>query len=252
MCANHMFAGLSDGELLMDMPRASVWSMLLSVGIVLVGVASLGAVRAVMPARYSGGLADGISALQVGDYGTARIVFEKLANGNDPAGEMWLAHLYEDGLGVQPDVPKAVTLLTKAADAGSAAAATQLGGLYLDGNGVLQDLDAAQTWFSRAAHQGDAAAQRELGLLYARGLGAPKDPRKAYIWLDIATRNGDALARMWRDRVLASLTPEDLTQATAEAANTLRTLTADAQADHAPAKSGGKTEAQATAASAHS
>jgi len=236
----------------MDIPRASVLAMLLWAGIVLGGVASLGAARTLLPARPGGDLARGIAALQAGDYATAHTAFEELANKNDPAGEMWLAHLYEDGLGVRPDAQTAVKLLTKAAEAGSAAAATQLGTLYLNGNGVLQDLGAAQTWFSRAAHQGDAAAQREFGLLYARGLGTPKDPRKAYIWLDIATRNGDAQAQVWRDRVLASLTPEELTQATAEAAKTLRTLTADNQADQTPTQADGKTSAQPTAPVAHS
>src|SRR6266446_3045837 len=140
-----------------------------------------------MPVRSGGGaLADGIAALHVSDYATARRVFEGLADKNDPAGEIWLAHLYQEGLGIAPDARQAVTLLTKAADAGSAEAAGRLGKLYLDGDGVLQDVGAAQSWLTHAAQAGDVAAQRELGLLYENGLGTAKDSRKAYVWLDIA------------------------------------------------------------------
>jgi TPR repeat protein len=193
------------------------------------------------PMRSAGTtLADGIAALHASDYATARHVFQTLADKNDPAGEIWLAHLYQEGLGVAPDARQAATLLTKAADAGSAEAAGRLGRLYLDGDGVLQDVGAAQSWLTRAARAGDVAAQRELGLLYEKGLGVTKDPRKAYVWLDIAARNGDAQARLSRDRVLATLTPDEAARAAAEAAATLRPLTADARSDSGP---GAKDEA---------
>jgi TPR repeat protein len=207
-----------------------------------------------VPARSGGtGLADGIAALRVNDYASARHVFQVLADKNDPAGELWLAHLYQEGLGVAPDAQQAVTLLTKAADAGSAEAAGRLGKLYLDGDGVLQDVGAAQAWLNRAAQGGDAAAQRELGLLYEHGLGTAKDPRKAYVWLDIAARNGDAQARLSRDRVLATLTPDDAAHAAAEAADTLRPLIADAQSGRgAGAKDDANTAPHAVAPIKHS
>jgi TPR repeat protein len=179
-------------------------------------------------------LADGIAALDSNNYATAHRVFQTLADRNDPAAELWLAHLYQDGLGVAPNAQQAVTLLTKAADAGSAPAATQLGKLYLQGDGVLQDATAAKQWLSRAAQQGDAIGQRELGLLYQQGFGTAKDPRKAYVWLDIAARGGDAQALRWRDRVLATLTPTDAAQAAVEAADQQRLLTANARSGHAP------------------
>ncbi|HEX3498663.1 MAG TPA: tetratricopeptide repeat protein [Stellaceae bacterium] len=201
------------------------WIILIAFGAALAFVLQAFPTR---PARAAA-LADGIAALQTNDYATARRVFQALTDKNDPAGEVWLAHLYQEGLGVAPDAQQAVTLLTKAADAGSAEAAGRLGKVYLDGDGVLQDVGAARSWLTRAAQAGDAAAQRELGLLYANGLGAPKDPQKAYLWLDIAARNGDPQARLWRDRVLTTLTPDDAARAAAEAAATLRPLTADAR-----------------------
>jgi TPR repeat protein len=179
-------------------------------------------------------LAEGIAALDANDYAKAHRVFQALADKNNPAAELWLAHLYQDGLGVAPNTQQAVTLLTKAADAGSARAAAQLGKLYLDGHGVLQDTGAAKQWLSRAAEHGDAAAQRELGLIYAQGLGTAKDPRQAYVWLNIAARDGDAQAAQWRDRVLAALTPAEAARASGEAAAQERLLTADAQSGHAP------------------
>jgi TPR repeat protein len=188
------------------------------------------------PARSDpGSLTAGIAALDANDYATARRVFQTLADKNDPAAELWLAHLYQDGLGVAPNAAQAVTLLTKAADAGSARAAGQLGTLYLHGDGVLQDAGAAQRWLSLAAQHGDTVAQRELGLLYAQGLGTAKDRQKAYVWLAIAARDGDAQAAQQRDRVLATLAPPDAAHATAAAADQQRLLTAEAQSGgHAP------------------
>jgi TPR repeat protein len=179
-------------------------------------------------------LAEGVAALDANDYATAHRVFQARADKNDPTAELWLAHLYQDGLGVAPNTQQAMTLLTKAADAGSARAAAQLGKLYLDGNGVLQDAGAAKQWLSRAAQHGDAAAQRELGLMYAQGLGTAKDPRQAYVWLNIAARDGDAQAAQWRDRVLAGLTPAEVEQAAGEAAAQERLLTAESPGGPAP------------------
>ncbi len=212
-------------------------------------VVAVGAALAVnvpaVPARPGGGgLGDGIAALHASDYQAARRIFQALADRSDPAGELWLAHLYREGLGVAPDAQEAAALLTKAAEAGSAVAAGALGKLYLDGDGVLQDAGAAQTWLRRAAQHGDAAAQRELGLLYERGLGTAKDPRTAYVWLDIASRNGDAAARPARDRVLATLTPDDAARGAAEAAETLRQMTAEARSGGgAGAKNGARGDA---------
>jgi TPR repeat protein len=233
-------------------PPTSWWVTLFPWTVLLVFGAAVGFGWLAMPVRpRHDTLADGIAALRATDYTTARQVFQTLADKNDPAAEIWLAHLYEGGLGVAPDAQKAVTLLTKAADAGSAEAAGRLGTLYLDGNGVLQDVGAAQTWLGRAAHAGDAAAQRQLGRLYENGLGMAKDPGKAYVWLDIAARNGDALARTGRDRVLATLSPADAAHAAAEAADTLRVLTADTRSGHAPKDDAGKA-AQAPAPLSHS
>jgi TPR repeat protein len=231
----------------------TAWLVTLLPVVVLAVFGTAVAVLPSLPARPApGALAEGIAALHASDYATARRVFQALADKNDPAGEIWLADLYQEGLGVPRDRQQAVTLLTKAADAGSAEAAGRLGKLYLDGDGVLQDVGAAQSWLSRGAQAGDVAAQRELGLLYQRGLGTAKDPRKAYVWLDIAARNGDAQARLWRDRVLATLPPDDAAHAATEAADTQRRLTADAQSGRADPKGGSATAAQAAAPVAHS
>jgi TPR repeat protein len=234
-------------------PAAGLATLLSWVVLVAFGAALVFGWQA-FPARPAApALADGIAALHASDYAMARRVFQTLADKNDPAGEIWLAHLYQEGLGVAPDAHQAVTLLTKAADAGSAEAAGRLGKLYLDGDGVLQDVAAAQSWLTRAARAGDAVAQRELGLLYENGLGVAKDPGKAYVWLDIAARNGDAQARLSRDQVLATLTPDEAARAAAEAAATLRPQTADARSGSGPAaKDDANTASQAPAPVTHS
>ena len=127
---------------------------------------------------------EGMRAYRSGDYDTAYLAFQHLAADGDRRAQ------------------------------GS------LGDMYRKGYGVAQDHAEAVKWYQRAADQGSAHAQDGLGLMYRDGLGAPHHARCAYIWFDLAARNFSASrdsrrdrAARNRDRVAASLSPQELEQA---------------------------------------
>lgn len=58
---------------------------------------------------------------------------------NSPVANYYLSSMYEDGLGMDKDIKKAIELLEMAADAGIAEAQCKLGDHYMTGNGVEKD-----------------------------------------------------------------------------------------------------------------
>jgi hypothetical protein len=64
-----------------------------------------------------------------------------------------------------------------------------------------------------AAESGDPQAQYELGLNYRDGRDAALDPVTAYAWLHLSTLGGHGQAREARDKLAATLTPEQIDEA---------------------------------------
>jgi TPR repeat protein len=151
-----------------------------------------------------------VQALQGGYDQNALAILKPLADEGNPKAQYWLADIYENGLGVKPDMTMAVALLEKSAAQGFLPAEGHLGGLYLRGNETLQDFGKAQTWLHKAAVAGNGEAQRELGQIYALGLGVAADRPEAYAWYENATLSGDGLAKHMRDDVLARMSPEEI------------------------------------------
>ncbi len=94
------------------------------------------------------------NAYRSGDYVTARIVWREAADQGDAQAQMHLGYLYEQGLGVERDLERALALYRRAAQAGLADAQYQLGLMYELGIGVPADPDEAQAWYLRAVEQG--------------------------------------------------------------------------------------------------
>ena len=118
-------------------------------------------------------------------------------------------------VGCASDLEKA----RKSAEKGDAVAQDKLGNMYSKGEGVPLDYKQAATWYSKAAEQGLASAQSNLAFMYYKGEGIAKDDVKAYAWLSLAAAQGkskDAVGA--RDLVAMGLTPEQLSQAQALAA----------------------------------
>lgn len=161
-------------------------------------------------AARSARLAMAVGALQSGDNRAALSSLKPMAHAGDPKAQYWLADMYENGLGVPPDMAAAISLLDQSAQHGFVPAEQRLGELYLYGDQTLQDFGRARTWLHDAAVAGDGAAQRELGQIYALGLGVPVDIPKAYGWYENAVLAGDGLAAHLRDDLVSRMSPGDM------------------------------------------
>jgi hypothetical protein len=64
--------------------------------------------------------------------------------------------------------------------------------------------------FEQAAYNGDRGSQYQLALIYRDGKGVPVDKAQAYAWLQVASNGGNAEITDARDKVLSSLTPDEL------------------------------------------
>lgn len=154
--------------------------------------------------------------------------FQKAANTPDnPIANYALAHMYQEGLGVDVSMQIAEEYYKKAADQNFVLAYERLGDLYLNsqdpkkvtdalmlfqrsanedipaaqyklgymyetGLGAKQDYETAKFWYSRAANNNLIKAYLALGLLYESGLGVEKDNLEAYKYYRIAAEAGDA------------------------------------------------------------
>jgi len=70
----------------------------------------------------------------------------------------FLAHAYEEGIGVIRDMTKAAVFYQRACDGDEMRACGDLGTLYLQGTGVARDAAKAVTLYQKACSGGDAMA----------------------------------------------------------------------------------------------
>jgi len=131
------------------------------------------------------GTKEGISAYRAGDYETARIEFEPVAE-TDPEARYYLGTMYEAGYGVPRSYEKALELYRSAGDQGYVPAQYHLGLLFENGEGVGRDYTIAFEWYKRAAERGYAPAQINLGLLYQFGRGVETSHLLAHVWFALA------------------------------------------------------------------
>ena len=75
-----------------------------------------------------------------------------------PASVMFLAVMYRDGAGVEPDKVRAAELYIEAADDGNAEAQKIVGDLFYEGVGVPKDDVTARAWYLRAIESGNSDA----------------------------------------------------------------------------------------------
>ena len=64
-----------------------------------------------------------------------------------------------------------------------------------------------------AAEQGYADGQLMLGASYKFGEGVPQDYVQAHMWFNLAAANGNVVAIEARNRIAASMTPEQIAEA---------------------------------------
>ncbi|HEY9786470.1 MAG TPA: tetratricopeptide repeat protein [Candidatus Obscuribacterales bacterium] len=140
-------------------------------------------------------------ALKHGQYKSAAKKARKLAENGHAKAQTILGLLYENGLGVEKDMERAIFWMEKAASQGVAEAENHLGHLYLEGKSIEKDLARAEHWLAKAAEHGVSEAQLHLGTMYLRGHGVKKDINHAAILLRRAADQGSDEAREMMERV---------------------------------------------------
>jgi TPR repeat protein len=106
-------------------------------------------------------------------------------------GDAWaqlnLGAAYDNGIGIERDIDKALHWYQQAAEQGLAEAQFNLAHLL-----VSEEISsvAAAEWMRKAAGQGMADAQYLMGVIYAEGIGVEADDEKAVAWLKKAIAQG--------------------------------------------------------------
>ena len=107
---------------------------------------------------------------------TLTVIVEK---GASPYAMNCLGVAYMEGLGVEPDSAKAISLLEKAARGGNNSGYVNLGMIYHMGKcGVKQDYKKAYDYYSKGARKGSAYCRYCKGFLLFNGLGCKQDYKK--------------------------------------------------------------------------
>jgi len=101
-----------------------------------------------------------------------------------------LGWCFENGIGVDKNVQKAVELYQEAVKQKNVFAYVSLGLCYKKGIGVEKNIPKAIELFQRAAEQKNAHGQYNLGLCYEKGIGVKQDEQKAIELYEKAAEKG--------------------------------------------------------------
>ncbi len=127
-----------------------------------------------------------------GDYPKAAECFQKAMEAGNLIATRLMGWFYQDGLGVEEDIHKAIALYQKCADAGDVEAKTMLADIYRFGfSGVMKDPEKAIRLYREAADAGDLSAMVSLGSIYSYGHDVPRDEKVAFEWYRKAAEMGD-------------------------------------------------------------
>ena len=113
----------------------------------------------------------GYAADKTGDHAAAVAIFEDcIRRWNDVYSMIWLAQLYETGIGVPKDLQQATALMRRGAQTNDDAAYARLaryhyGVALAEGRGTLQDIPQARIWLRQAAQEGVREAADYLSRL---------------------------------------------------------------------------------------
>jgi TPR repeat protein len=136
--------------------------------------------------------------------------YSKAAEDGGPRVQVKLAFLLLRGQSGTSNYAEVHRLCEKAADSHYPLGAYCLGQLYEQGVGVKRDLPKAAKWFTEAANAGLAAATLRLGKMYWQGEGVKQDKIAAYEFIYLASTSDLPEAKQERERVEKELTPKEI------------------------------------------
>lgn len=136
---------------------------------------SLGLLLALASSCTLAGFDEANAAFVAGDYAKAQAELKPLLDNNDPRAQYAMGVLYENGFGVNKDLPQAAAWYLKAAEQGNSDAQYNLGAMHEHGVGMPVNYAEAARWYRPAAEVGDIDALSNLGVLYQNGQGVKQD-----------------------------------------------------------------------------
>ncbi len=131
-----------------------------------------------LPATAFAGAAEGVEAMERGDYALGFQHLVPAAKSGDALAQYHLARAYEFGYGVAPNVALAARWYAEAAGRGHVEANVRVGKMNLTGEGLTRDAARAADFFAYAARSGHGEAAYLLAVLYLEGMGVPKSARQ--------------------------------------------------------------------------
>ncbi len=114
----------------------------------------------------------------------------------DANAQYLLGKRYENGQGVEANIPEANIWYRKASEQGNAVAQYNLGWNLKEGSGVPKNFSEAVKWLRKSAEQGNADGQFWLGMAYSRGEGVRVNEPEAFKLFLKAAEQGQALAQL--------------------------------------------------------
>jgi predicted aspartyl protease len=166
----------------------------------------------------SSAISDGEAAYNRGDYPTALLMLQPVAQAGDGFAQYYLGVMYLKGQGVPKNSPLGLEWLSKAALAGAADAQAYMGAFNRRGDLVPQNYAEAMRWYLLAAKQNHENSQYRIALMYYRGEGVQQDLREAYMWSVIASVGGEPEPNRLRMKLEQGLSASDVTEGQRKAA----------------------------------
>lgn len=115
---------------------------------------------------------------------------ERHSLAGDPVAQYLLARAYQEGKGVEKNLPEAIKWFRLSADQGDSSSQGMLGFSYLKGEGVEKDLEQARILFQKSAEGGSVFSAFSIGCMYLDGNGVAKDTKEAFRWFLQAANGG--------------------------------------------------------------
>jgi hypothetical protein len=120
------------------------------------------------------------------DYSTALTLFQKMSIKDDPVSNFYLGVMFELGLGVETNIPKAIHYYRLSAARGDVDAKSSLADIYEGNDDTPNEPTTSAFWREGAANGGSPKDALKLAHLYEDGVGVTKNSRLAYQWYKYA------------------------------------------------------------------
>ena len=142
------------------------------------------------------GIKEAVKAFEKAEYGAAYPEMMALAGEGNPEAAYYMGKMYQEGLGVDADVEKALKYYEQADKGYYAEAAVQLGKMALTGEGMSENKDLGIQYLKKAAYAGNGNAMYELGNLYEKGEGVEKNYTYAFGFFYMGALKGEKRSQM--------------------------------------------------------